>query len=955
MSGFCRDWPFVAELNAPLHPPRPFGDGPNPGGREVDFRSGLRLEWGFPDPDGRLVTAYADFHDFLHSISLPAECKLPLRTERARELSGEAFRITVRKAGITLASGDVEGIRRGLVELEDRILARRRAALPVGVVLRRPLIRTRLSRCCFGPINRPPHCRDELLDDIDYYPDGYLNRLAHLGVNALWLSIRFRDLLDSAVLPELTPDPHAARRLNKLRRTIAQCARYGIRVFCFCIEPAALPSDSPVLKAHPEIQGADAPGGRSLFCTGNSTGQTYLEEMGRRLLTEASGLGGLICIPVGERFTHCCSGRLPTHCPRCAPRKPWEVLADTLAALARGMHGVDPAAELIAWPYSQLPAWGADAMRTAAGHLPPGVILQHNFETGGSEKQLGKWRPLWDYWLSCVGPSPMFADCARAARRNGTRMFAKVQTSCSHEVATTQFVPAPGLLYRKYRRMHALGVSGVMQGWYFGNHPSLMTRASARLAMAPLPNSEAAFLRELAEPVWGPHAAQVVEAWRHFTEAYAGYPAAQRFSYYGPMHDGIVWPLHLVPRRLPLAPTWRNVHPVSGDQVSECISADFTYGEVLSLCRTIRDRWRKGAAILKGLSGDPGLPPDARREINVALALEIHFDCGYNTLQFYALREHLAAARTRRRQTALLERLHAIAVAEVENGERMLRLCADNPSLGFHAEAEGYKYDPPRIRRRMAQLRRLLRVEFPRIAGQCGQFPLSAFADDLGHGKALRSPPCLRVPEAAVWTADPFAPEWATLPETVCRHRAAPRAADAARPFPFNSALHPVSRSEPWTVPPLRWRAVYDRQRLHLCLAWTLGEGDALPPDPERDEIRITVEPRALEPFRAFILGRNHPYSAATGVPATGRAIRDGELRLTVALPLQALGRTVPSSAAPPEPLRFNLSWFVDPIVDCLCVQGNPRLNTWAPMRSTLARNLMGYHDPGAYGWLVFG
>lgn len=175
----------------------------------------------------------------------------------------------------------------------------------------------------------------------------------------------------------------------------------------------------------------------------------------------------------------------PNNCPRCSKRKPYEVLAETLAAMRRGMEAVDPNAELVAWPYGQFITWGPEKTVEAAAHIPPGVILQHNFETGGRNWQLGKWRPTWDYWLSYAGPSDLFRAAAQAAVAHGARAAAKLQVGCSHEVATTQVVPAPGLLHRKYTAMHELGVSGAMHSWYFGSYPSLMTRAAGELSFAP--------------------------------------------------------------------------------------------------------------------------------------------------------------------------------------------------------------------------------------------------------------------------------------------------------------------------------------------------------------------------------------------------------------------------------------------------------------------------------------
>ena len=37
---------------------------------------------------------------------------------------------------------------------------------------------------------------------INYYPDQYLNRLAHEGVNGFWLNIDFRDLVPTTCIPE---------------------------------------------------------------------------------------------------------------------------------------------------------------------------------------------------------------------------------------------------------------------------------------------------------------------------------------------------------------------------------------------------------------------------------------------------------------------------------------------------------------------------------------------------------------------------------------------------------------------------------------------------------------------------------------------------------------------------------------------------------------------------------
>ena len=51
------------------------------------------------------------------------------------------------------------------------------------------------------------------MDDVDYYPDAYLNRLAHEGVNGLWLSVEWKDISKTSFRE---PSPDMERRLAKL-------------------------------------------------------------------------------------------------------------------------------------------------------------------------------------------------------------------------------------------------------------------------------------------------------------------------------------------------------------------------------------------------------------------------------------------------------------------------------------------------------------------------------------------------------------------------------------------------------------------------------------------------------------------------------------------------------------------------------------------------------------------
>lgn len=806
-------WPFIELINQPLHERRPAWWRQRPAAAcEASLSEGVRIEDAFPDPTGTLKTARDDFRRFLSVVGIAETAASPyaIRIGQADTGCSESYRITVTDRCCALEAGDTEGIRRGLVEIEEQILKTGAPALPLGVTSRSPVIRTRLSRCFFGPIKRPPMYRDELEDDVNYYPDEYLNRLAHEGVNALWLTITFRDTVPSDVLPGF--GRRADAHIPKLRRTVEQCARYGIRVYVFFIEPTAFIDERDNFryldirryeKDFPELLG-NRQGNLTAFCPSSDLARRFLYGAANTLFTLVPGLGGMIDISVGERFTHCASGRCANNnCPRCAPREPWDVLADVLTSFRDGMRDASPDAQLISWPYSQYIVWGPDLTVRAAGRVPGGVALQHNFESGGTPEQLGRTRTVQDYWLSYAGPSDLYRACAAAARGRGTRIFAKLQVGCSHEVATVTHVPVPGILYEKYRAMHELGVSGAMQGWYFGNYPSLMTRAAGRLSFGPLPASREEFLLEYARIDWGPWAKEVAAAWERFRSAYEQYPHYHVFGYYAPMHDGPVWPLYLTPVNMPLIPNWKYMpeFPRCGDRVGECMHDSHTFEETLLLCARIKERWNQGLAMLEPVAEAFAGDPVRMREIGCARALGLLFESGYDILRFYYLREKLADT-TGAPALACLAEMRDIVRREMEISRQLIGCCALDPALGFNSEHEGYRFDAARLEERIRGLAALLREDFPDVERRVseGLLPFPWYTGQEPDREAYR---CARVAaEDGLFTAwDQIRPE-AYLTDAAGKKTARFRAChngahlyiriDMKEPLPVTIQLFPV-------------------------------------------------------------------------------------------------------------------------------------------------------------------
>ena len=63
----------------------------------------------------------------------------------------------------------------------------------------------------------------------------------------------------------------------------------------------------------------------------------------------------------------------------------------------------------------------------------------------------------------------------------------------------------------------------------------------------------------------------------------------------------------------------------------------------------------------------------------------------------------------------ILNQLGKIIHEEIELDKQLLVLCEKDSRLGFHSEAEGYKYFPEKIKWRMEQLNNVLANDVPEV------------------------------------------------------------------------------------------------------------------------------------------------------------------------------------------------------------------------------------------------
>lgn len=695
----------------------PEGTGCPAGVTRECMRNGAELRVEYPAGEEILETAFLSLRRVLQAKGIPERPgAYPIRFQQDGSLQAEEYFVSATAESCVVKASDSAGMRRGIYFLEDRIREAEGPALTAGEWKRSPFVKHRISRCFFGPTYRPPFFIDELTNDIDYYPGEYLDKLAHEGVNGLWLTMYFQDI-PSRIFPGCGRD--AGIRFEKLRRTVRSCARYGIKVYIFFSEPKMfgdIPFSIPWAEAeqHPELLGGSC-GHSGFFCTSTAAGRNYMTEALERLFTAVPGLGGVINIMFGEDNGACVSHMFPggarCRCPRCSRRDPAEIYQELASLMTSAIRRANPDAEFIGWFYASEQRDGSALMEYlehATSRWPQESGIMFNFESGGTLEQLGKKRYVFDYSLAYPGPSELF----RYIAAHHPRTAAKIQVGCSHEDASVPFIPVPGNLYEKYSTMHKLGIYAVMQCWYFGNYPGLMNRAAGELSFEPFPPSEEAFLLMLARPVWRRYAPEAVAAWKHFAEGYRQFPGNIAFEWYGPLHHSIVWPLHLFPVDAPIAPSWilKNFPEVSGDRIGECLVFQHTLEEALILCRRMYESWRKGVEILAALRTYFADDPARIADINLAEAISLQMRSTVNLLEFYSLREEMFFEHKDHRQA-----MEKIVLDEIGNTEAMKHLCEQDSRLGYHSEAEGYLFFPEKLDARIGLLRYLLEVDFPKF------------------------------------------------------------------------------------------------------------------------------------------------------------------------------------------------------------------------------------------------
>jgi hypothetical protein len=170
----------------------------------------------------------------------------------------------------------------------------------------------------------------------------------------------------------------------------------------------------------------------------------------------------------------------------------------------------------------------------------------------------------------------------------------------------------------------------------------MMNKAASELAFSDFTESKEAFLEKLAAVYWGKEKEKVAAAWRKFEEGYSLFPVNVAFTWFGPMTDAIVWPLHLEPVDLPVSSNWMLDDEVGTDRVGEFLAQGHNLEDAIVLCETMYRCMTEGVQLLEQAKHCGR--EERTEQLSVARALALLFESGTDIMRFYQLRNQLAYA-----------------------------------------------------------------------------------------------------------------------------------------------------------------------------------------------------------------------------------------------------------------------------------------------------------------------
>lgn len=491
----------------------------------------------------------------------------------------------------------------------------------------------------------------------EYLPDSLLEEYRRQGINGLW----FHALLSALSFYPFDESLSQGyeRRREELKRLISRCASYGIKVFLYFNEPRALPKEK--IGKYASLAGRTEDGYVG-FCIEKEEVKEYLYQAIKDLLTEVTGLGGIITITMSENLTHC-NYRPGTNCPICKNIPPQRSAAEVNNIFMRAVRDSRSGCELIAnlWGWSPFMEWNEEQTLNGVELLDRDISVMCVSEYDLEIEKGGVKSRIIDYSVGNVGPSDITVKTLKKAKDCGHKIYAKIQINNSWECSAVPVLPVYRSVYEHLENLKKIGVGNYMLTWTLGGYPSSVMRLVADFAE----KGEEFSLDEWYKTRFGKNSDAVKRAAEYFSEGLSQYP----FS---------IDSLYFSPKTLGAANLWE-LCPSEKQSTMVCFSFDdyetwikpYPYMVYLSQYEKLLRLWKKGMEELSAIGEE-----EVRSLALYARAAYLHFQSDLLQTKFSYLKRDAEG--------------NADLIAQVLSDEKelvceLLQIIAKEPTVGYEA------------------------------------------------------------------------------------------------------------------------------------------------------------------------------------------------------------------------------------------------------------------------------
>lgn len=633
--------------------------------------------------------AKADFKDYL-KVSFgvkengenPVEINVIITRDGLEDVCDYKGRVVeISDKGILIRAYDDRGAAQAIYDLEDAMTSKKQPYLTKGKFKQKPLFTPRMAHSAY---------------DLDVFPDGYLQRLAKEGIDAIILFIKGANKL--------------AMGDCDINALIDKAETYGMDVYAYCYCSVFYSPDAPdaeevfdnafgsVFKEHPKFKGMIFVGESVEFPSKDkrTTGRTH------------------------HQFLN--DDNLPD--PKPAPGWwPCEDFPSWINLVKKVIYRQKPDADIVFWTYNW--GWAPEKERIELiDKLPTDISLLVTFEMFQNlPTNYGITERVCDYSVAFEGPGDYFLSEAKAAKRRGIRLYTQANAGGrTWDFGCMTYEPFPQQWMRRYQAMRdcneKYNLKGVMECHHFGFWPSFITKIEKK-AYEYYSDSPEQIMSSVVDEFSEGQTKECLEAFNYWSDAIRLYMPTDDEQYCA-MRVGPAYPLALglyprAPERLQTEPVMfgggicEEYHFQSGRKSAEGL---FTLHSVrmrveMKILSDAIKLVKKGINILKNLKKKNKM---LNRLINMGEYIVCCFTTDINVKKMYIYRQRLFIAATNKEVKSIIDGIRKLGVAEIKNAEKALKVVDKDSALGYEPSM-GYGGDRAHIEWKIRQVKHMMEHE----------------------------------------------------------------------------------------------------------------------------------------------------------------------------------------------------------------------------------------------------